>query len=144
MKLKFDFKNFIFEKWVYFVLLLLIIIFSSMSPVFLSKGNISNILRSMPTLGIVTLGLTTLIITGGVDLSTGSIVACSGTIAAALAVRGFNPIITIVVAILAGTFWGYFNGFMITRFNLQPFIVSLGTNYLIRGIILVATSGVFI
>lgn len=141
---KINWKEYLFNKWVYIVLIVLVVSFSFMSPVFATKGNMANLLRSMPTLGIVTLGLTMLIITGGVDLSCGAIVAASGTAAAALAVKGMNPIICILAGIVVGAICGYFNGYMITRFKLQPFIVTLGSNYFIRGIILVATKGIFI
>lgn len=141
---KVNWREALFNKWVIIVLIILIVCFSMMSPVFATKGNLANLLRSMPTLGIVTLGLTMLIITGGVDLSCGAIVACSGTLSVALAVKGIHPIICIVSGIAAGALCGYFNGYMITRFKLQPFIVTLGANYLIRGIILVATKGIFI
>jgi len=132
------------QHWIYAVLVVLIISFSLISPSFFTTGNIGNFFRQIPTIGIVTIGLTMVLISGGVDLSIGSIVAFSGTTAAYLATLGINPIIVIFASILVGTFWGFVNGFLITKFNLQPFILTLGTNYLIRGIILFLTNGIYI
>lgn len=134
----------LYEKWIFLLLFLLIIIFSNLSPVFFSMGNASNFFRSLPTLGIVTLGITVVIITGGVDLSCGAVLAFSGTVGAYLASRGFNPIVVIFITLVTGAIFGLLNGFLITKFKLQPFIATLGTNYFIRGLILLITNGIFI
>ncbi|MFR3753782.1 MAG: hypothetical protein ACLTW9_18525 [Enterocloster sp.] len=66
--------------------------FSYISPVFATRGNLSNFLRSIPVLRIATLGVAMLMISGGIDLSCGAITACAGTMAAYLAVYGCHPV----------------------------------------------------
>lgn len=132
------------QHWIYAVLLALIIAFSIISPSFLTTGNIGNFSRQIPTIGIVTVGLTMVLISGGVDLSIGSIVAFSGTTAAYLSTLGLNPIIVIGASLLVGAAWGFVNGMLITKFKLEPFILTLGTNYVIRGLILFLTNGIYI
>jgi ribose transport system permease protein len=129
---------------IYLVLVVLIIVFSGISPKFLSTANIGNFLRQIPTVGIITVAITMVLITGGVDLSIGAIAAFAGTAAAYMAVHGFNPIIVIAACLLIGALWGMFNGVLITRFKLEPFILTMGTSYLIRGLILFFTNGIYI
>lgn len=144
MEKKLNLKQLLANNWLYVVLGCLIITFSLISPTFLGKANIGNFFRQIPTVGIMTIGITMVLITGGVDLSIGSIAAFAGTAAAYLSIIGVNPLIVIVTTLLIGIFWGWLNGFLITRFNLEPFILTLGTNYLIRGLVLFATNGIYI
>lgn len=129
---------------VYIVLAGLIVGFSLMSPMFLGKANIGNFFRQIPTVGIVTVGVTMLLITGKVDLSAGSIAAFAGTAAVFLAVKGFSAPVVILAALVIGALWGLINGFFITRFDLDSFILTLGTDYMIRGILLFFTNGIYI
>lgn len=129
---------------VYYVLIALILFFSVTTTTFLSKANITNFFAQIPSVGIIALALTMILITGCVDLSVASIAAFSGTLAAYLAATGVNPLITIVVAIVAGAIWGWVNAIFITKFKLEPFILTLGTNYVIRGLVLYATNGIYV
>lgn len=129
---------------IFLVLVVLIVVFSGLSPKFLSSANIGNFLRQIPTVGIFTVAITMIMITGGVDLSIGAIAAFSGTIAAYMAVQGFNPVIVIAACLLIGALWGMLNGVLISKFKLEPFILTLGTSYLIRGLILFFTNGIYI
>jgi ribose transport system permease protein len=129
---------------IYLVLVVLIIAFSGISPKFLSTANIGNFLRQIPTVGIITVAITMVLITGGVDLSIGAIAAFSGTAAAYLSLQGLNPVIVIILSLAIGGLWGLFNGFLITKFKLEPFILTMGTSYLIRGLILFFTNGIYI
>lgn len=144
MEKKLNLKKLLTDNWLYVVLACLVIIFSIISPKFLGKANIGNFFRQIPTVGIITIGITMVLITGGVDLSIGSIAAFAGTTAAYLATIGVNPLIVISITLLIGLFWGGLNGLLITKFKLEPFILTLGTNYLIRGIILFVTNGIYI
>ena len=132
------------EYWMIGLLLFLIAVFSYISPVFATRGNLSNFLRSIPVLGIATLGVAMLMISGGIDLSCGAITACAGTMAAYLAVYGCHPVVCVAAGILCGGAWGLLNGFLITRFELKPFIVTVGSNYMIRGLTQMITGGVLI
>ncbi len=144
MEKKLNLKQLLANNWLYVVLGCLIITFFLISPTFLGKANIGNFFRQIPTVGIMTIGITMVLITGGVDLSIGSIAAFAGTAAAYLSTIGVNPLIIITITLLIGIFWGWLNGFLITRFELEPFILTLGTNYLIRGLVLFATNGIYI
>ncbi|MBU2703553.1 ribose transport system permease protein [Sporomusaceae bacterium BoRhaA] len=137
-------KEVILKYSVYIVLACLVVIFSIISPTFLSQANIGNFFRQIPTVGIVTAGITMLIITGKVDLSAGSIAAFAGTAAAFLAIKGFSAPVVIGVAVLFGAAFGFINGFLITKFALDSFILTLGTDYMIRGMILFFTNGIYV
>ena len=127
---------------IYLILLGLIVYFSISSPVFLSRANIGNFFSQIPAVGILTLALTMVLITGAVDLSIASNLAFSGTLAVMMAANGLPPIVVIPATLAVGAFWGFVNGFFVTKFNLAPFILTLGTSFVIRGIILFLTNGV--
>jgi ribose/xylose/arabinose/galactoside ABC-type transport system permease subunit len=141
---KIDSKDLLLKYSVYIVLVVLVIAFSLISPLFLSQANIGNFFRQVPTVGIATVGITMLLITGRVDLSAGSIAAFAGTAAVFLAIKGFSPPVVILAAIAIGAFWGFINGFFIVKFKLDSFILTLGTDYMIRGIILFLTNGIYV
>ncbi|MCR1950505.1 ABC transporter permease [Clostridium sp. DSM 100503] len=143
-KNKLDLKGLAVKYSIYLVLVVLIISFSIISSDFLGVANISNFFRQIPTVGILTVAYAMILITGNVDLSMGANAAFSGCVAVYLAVNGFNPIISILAALIVGALWGCLNGVLITSFKLDSFILTLGTSYLIRGIILFLTNGIYI
>lgn len=104
---------------------------------FLTEENLTNVLRQNSMLGLVALGMTFVILTGGIDLSVGSLVAVAGVVAAGLADRG------LLVALAAGvgfaTALGLVNGLVIARARIQPFIVTLAMMIAARGVALVYT-----
>ena len=108
-------------------LLALILVVSILSPSFLSTKNIFNILRQTSVNGIIAAGMTFVILTGGIDLSVGSILAISGAICASLLVSGQNIFVAVIAALVVGTVVGFINGFIITTGRLQPFIATLST-----------------
>jgi len=115
---------------------ILILIAASASDVFFTQRNISNLFRQIVTNGLVSLGMLVVILTGGIDLSVGPIVALTGIMAAGLTDQiGLFPavLIGLVVGLLAGTV----NGSLVARFKLPPFIVTLATLSAFRGIIYV-------
>ena len=122
-------------------LLALIGIVSVLSPSFLSTKNIFNILRQTSVNGIIAAGMTFVILTGGIDLSVGSILAISGAICASILVNGQNIVIAVLAALLVGAVVGFLNGFIITKGKLQPFIATLATMTILRGLTLVYTDG---
>ncbi|AWK51125.1 ABC transporter permease [Clostridium beijerinckii] len=139
-----NFRNLFLKYSIYLVLVVLIITFSIVSPDFLGVANASNFFRQIPTVGILTVALTMVLVTGGVDLSIGAIAAFSGCTVAYLAVKGLNAPIAIAGGLVAGGFWGLFNGILITKFKLESFILTMGTTYLVRGLILFFTNGIYI
>ncbi|MEW5919365.1 MAG: ABC transporter permease [Bacillota bacterium] len=121
-----------------FLALLLFLTFSS--PYFLTWANLRNVLLQTSILAIVATGMTFVIIGGGFDLSAGSVVALSGT-AAALALLSFGVPVGILVGLLIGAAIGSFNGLLISKMNLSPFIVTLGTLVTARGLALSISGG---
>jgi ribose/xylose/arabinose/galactoside ABC-type transport system permease subunit len=114
----------------------LVLIAASASDVFFTPRNISNLFRQIVTNGLVSLGMLVTILTGGIDLSVGSIVALAGILAAGLTDQIGLPL-AILVALGAGVLAGSVNGFIIARFKLAPFIVTLATMSAIRGAVYV-------
>lgn len=117
-------------------LVILAIVVASATNVFFTQRNISNLFRQIVTNGLVSLGMLVVILTGGIDLSVGPIVALTGILAAGLTDRiGLAP--ALLVALLVGLVAGALNGFLIARFKLPPFIVTLATLSAFRGLIYV-------
>ena len=140
----FDIKGLFLKYSIYLVLVVLTLTFSIVSPDFLGAANMSNFFRQIPTVGILTVAITMVIITGGVDLSIGAIAAFAGCTAAYLAVKGVSMPICLLAGLSVGGLWGLFNGILITKFKLESFILTMGTSYLIRGLILFFTNGIYI
>ena len=122
-------------------LVLLIAIVSILNPSFLSPKNIMNILRQTSVNAVIAAGMTFVILTGGIDLSVGSILGISGAVCASLLVSGQNVIIAVMAALIVGAIVGFINGFIISKGKLQPFIATLATMTLLKGLTLVYTNG---
>ena len=120
-----DLKEFLIKYKSLVGLLVLITIVTILSPSFLSTKNIFNILRQTSVNGIIATGMTFVILTGGIDLSVGSILAISGAVCASLLASGQNIIIAVLAALIIGAMVGFLNGFVITKGKLQPFIATL-------------------
>lgn len=120
-----DLKEFLIKYKSLVGLLVLITIVTILSPSFLSTKNIFNILRQTSVNGIIAAGMTFVILTGGIDLSVGSILAISGAVCASLLASGQNIIIAVLAALIIGAMVGFLNGFIITKGKLQPFIATL-------------------
>ena len=114
-------------------LALLVVVVSILSPSFLTTKNIFNVLRQTSVNAIIAAGMTFVILTGGIDLSVGSILAISGAVCASMLVSGTNMIIAIIVALAIGAVVGFLNGFIISKGKLQPFIATLATMTVFRG-----------
>jgi ribose/xylose/arabinose/galactoside ABC-type transport system permease subunit len=125
-------------------LILLFIIFgistilSLTTKSFLSTYNITNIFRQTAIIGIIAIASTFVIISGGIDLSVGSIAGLSAMLAAVLMSSkyfGLSPFIAIPITILVGTLIGFYHGFMIYDLKIPPFIATLGSMFIIRGVV---------
>jgi ribose transport system permease protein len=130
------------RRWVDYIFLLafflLLLLAASMSDVFFTQRNISNLLRQIVTNGLISLGMLVVILTGGIDLSVGPVVAFAAIVVSGMVQNQHLPLpIAIVIALTIGVLAGTFNGFMISRFKLQPFIVTLATLGAIRGLVYV-------
>ena len=111
---------------------------SVFTEVFLTERNLSNLLRQTVANGLISLGMLIVILTGGIDLSVGAVVALGGVLFAGLTDSlGIAP--ALGVAMLAGAAAGLLNGVVIARFRLQPFIVTLATMGVVRGVVYIYT-----
>ena len=118
------------------------LIISLITPQFLTLSNLTIIVTQVSINALLAFGVTFVIITGGIDLSLGSIVAVTGVTSAMLAHPDSYPVlIPIVMGLLAGLLMGAFNGFIITKSKIAPFIVTLGTMTIGRGLALILSDG---
>lgn len=124
-----------------FALLFLILVVSILNPSFLDPANLMNLLRQISINGLIAFGMTFVILTGGIDLSVGSTLALSSALAAGMMVSGVHPIIAVMIGVMIGAILGAFNGLMISKGKLAPFIVTLATMTIYRGLTLVFTDG---
>ncbi|MED0716187.1 ABC transporter permease [Aeribacillus composti] len=123
------------------VIILFSIVLSILSPVFLTKTNLINLLMQSTILLTLALGVTFVILTGGIDLSVGAVMAVSSVIGLGLIVyNGFPVIVGVLIMILIGAAFGLINGLLITRLYLSPLIVTLATMGIARGIVLIYTN----
>ncbi len=118
------------------------LLISLITPQFLTVSNLTIIVTQVSINALLAFGVTFVIITGGIDLSLGSIVAVTGVTSAMLAHPDSYPVlIPIVMGLLAGLLMGVFNGFIITKSKIAPFIVTLGTMTIGRGLALILSDG---
>ncbi|MDY2800276.1 MAG: ribose ABC transporter permease [Fusobacterium mortiferum] len=122
-------------------LIIFAVIVSVLNPRFLTHANILNVLRQTSINSIIAIGMTLVILTGGIDLSVGSILAFCGAVMASLLNAGHNPILAFIVTLALGLVFGFFNGFLVSKMKLQAFIVTLVTMTFLRGATLVFTEG---
>ncbi len=122
-------------------LILMVVIIAVSIPQFRQLENIINVTRNFSFIGIVAMGMTLVILTGGIDLSVGSVWAMSAVLAASLMSQGWLMIPAICVALLAATLVGFFNGLCVTRLNMSPFVPTLASLAIARSLALVITRG---
>lgn len=123
-------------------LILLMLFFSLNTKNFLSQRNLLNVALQTSVAVLLAIAETYVIITGGIDLSIGSMSAASGMIVAIALNRGIPVPLAILFGILTGVLCGAFNGFTITVLGIVPFIATLGTNSIMRGLIYVMLNGI--
>jgi ribose/xylose/arabinose/galactoside ABC-type transport system permease subunit len=111
------------------------LIFSLLAPRFLSVRAFENILRQASYIGIVAIGMTFVLLTGGIDISAGSVMYLSATVAGVLVLGNDLPVwLAVVAVILVGLVCGSLNALVITRFGVAPFVVTLGSLAVFRGL----------
>ena len=111
------------------------------SPHFLTAVNLASVVRQTAVINIMALGMTLIIVSGGIDLSVGAILAMSGLLGT-MAMENGQPIAPgIFIGLVTGAFWGLVNGFLTTRLKINPFIVTLGTLGIVRGLTLIISNG---
>jgi ribose transport system permease protein len=122
-------------------LVLIFAAFAFIAPSFFNAQNLINILQQSAINACVAIGMTIVIISGGIDLSVGPVAALSAVVAATLMVKGLPPSVGFVAGVLVGIVCGSINGVIVAYCGLQPFIVTLGTLSIYRAAALIFTGG---
>lgn len=125
-----------------FILLLMVVITTLLYPGFLSSTNLINVVRQISIIAIIAFGSTFVIISGGIDLSPGSIVGLTSVVVASLAHPGMYPVIVPILAgMIVGSLAGLVNGMLIAKTKIPPFIATLGMMIAARGAALIYSDG---
>lgn len=119
-------------------LIVLYIAFGIMNPIFFSSRNIANLLRQIAPVLLIGIGQSYVLITGNIDLSIGSLVGMSCMISATLMTKGINPWIAVAITLICCLLIGLLNGLLVSFCQLPPFIATLGTMTIARGIAQIA------
>lgn len=119
----------------------LMFVAGSLEPRFFTGANLLNVLRQSSIIGVISLGMTVVILTGGIDLSVGSVLSLSVLFAASASKTGLPAPVAWACALLAGAGLGWVNGFGVSRLRLPPFIVTLGMMGFARGLSFIYTGG---
>ncbi len=122
-------------------LVVLFVVIACLNSSFIDPGNLKNLLRQVSINALISFGMTFVILTGGIDLSVGSILALSSALMGSFIVGGLDPIFGVVLACLIGAALGAVNGLVITYGKVAPFIATLATMTIFRGMTLVYTNG---
>lgn len=122
-------------------LIALVIGISLLSKNFATVGNFLSLLRQSSINGLIAFGMTLVILTGGIDLSVGSVLAFTTAIAAKLILMGITSPLAILIALLLGAIFGLITGFIITKGRIQPFIATLISMTVFRGLTLIFSNG---
>lgn len=128
--------------WIVLVAATMMVVLSFSSPYFMTLGNMTNLMKQVSIVAILAAGQAVVIISGGIDLSVGSILALSAVTIGWLIENGVDPRIAACAGLAMGTLAGWVNGMVITRGNVPPFIATLGMLGIARGMALVITKGV--
>lgn len=122
-------------------LVLLCLVITIAAPKFLTLSNITNVFTQVSVNAIIAVGMTFVILTGGIDLSVGSTLAISGALGASIVKSTGNITLAVIVSALVGIGIGLINGLLISKGKLQAFIATLATMTIFRGVTLVFTNG---
>lgn len=118
------------------------LIFGLINSIYVSPDNIIDIVNQATIYGLMAVGITGIIISGGIDLSVGSALALIAVVIGDLAVSGVHPALCLIIGLVFGFMLGLVNGLLVAKLSLQPFIATLGTMSIYRGAAYLLTSGV--
>lgn len=129
--------------FVYLVLLVIILFFTIITDTFLTSRNILNICRQVSMTGICSVGMTMVLLTGGIDISVGSIIALVGVVSAKLVAEAGMPIFpAMLMGVIVGAFCGLVNGVMVAKFEVPALITTLAMQTMARGAAYILTAGI--
>ncbi len=122
-------------------LLLLVVVISVLRPRFISAANLRNVIRIASINGLLAVGMTFVILTGGIDLSVGAVMGCAGMYSAyfAQAAKGYPPIVAVLIGLLIGLGFGLFNGWIIAYLKVPAFVGTLGSMSIASGLTFLLT-----
>ena len=123
------------------VLVVLLLVTSFLSPEFFGPQNLINVARQASIVGVVAMGMTFVILSGGIDLSVGSVMAVVGVACAMMLQAGHNPLLVLLAGLVIGGGFGAVNGLGVTFLNIQPFVMTLATLVIARGLALRLSNG---
>lgn len=129
------------EATVFLIIIVLCVVTSILSPAFLTWPNIKTTLLGLCCNGLLTIGMTLVLISGGMDLSVGSVMASASVVCGITILAGWPVIICILMAIAVGILFGLLNALLVSKTTIAPMIITLGTMQIGRGLALVLTSG---
>lgn len=129
------------QKGIIFILLAMIVFLFIASPTFRTMQNTINVLNQVSINGIIAMGMTFVIICAGIDISVGSIIALASVVVGAVLSGGGNCLGAILGAVLACALVGVFNGFFIAKFSMFPFVVTIASQLIVRGVAYVISGG---
>ena len=125
----------------FIALVVTFIVIAALNDSFVDPNNLKNLLRQVSINALISFGMTFVILTGGIDLSVGSLLALSSALMGSLIVSGMNPMLAILAACFIGMGLGAVNGLVIAYGKVAPFIATLATMTIYRGLTLVYTNG---
>lgn len=128
------------EQYPLYILIILLIVAGLSTDAFFTPRNLANLILQASVIGIVTLAQFIIVLTGGIDISVGSVVGLAGVLSAGL-FSGSNVFVAIIVGVLVGVAVGAVNGYLVAFRGLEPFIVTLGMLALARGLVYAYTEG---
>ncbi|MCL5746644.1 MAG: ABC transporter permease [Acidobacteria bacterium] len=122
-------------------LIVLFVALAIATPHFLTDTNLASVVRQTAVINLMSLGMTVIIIAGGIDLSVGAILAMGGLLGTMAMESGMPVPVGVAIGVVAGLFWGFTNGFLTVKLGIAPFIVTLGTLGIVRGLALIISNG---
>lgn len=129
------------ETAILFIIIVTIITLSIISPAFFQVSNFTSIARGFAMEGLVTIGMTFLLISGGFDLSVGSVMALAGVVTGLFLSKGVNIVFAVIAGVISGIVIGLINGLVVTKAKVNPLIATLGMMSIARAFALVVTQG---
>ncbi len=124
------------------ILILLVIVFSVTTPSFRTTGNFLNLLKQVTVIGVISCGMTLVVISGCLDLSVGSVFSLLNLVSISLQIN--NNFLGVIMPLVIAVFIGFFNGFIVTKFKVNSIIVTLGSLSLFSGLAQLVTNGAII
>ena len=129
------------EFFIFFVIVCIMVAMTIYSPIFLTFANLSVLFLSLSIAVIIAVGMTNLMVSGGFDMSVGSVLAFSGAMAGIVLRSGAPVIAAVLIGIVIGGLAGLFNGFVVSILGINPFVTTLASLSLFRGLTLIVTRG---